>query len=147
MRTVLSKISLSALALLLLVLPSLTSCKKDKDDNNSNSNLREAIVGEWEVTSFTIDGVEFVGSVILASKMEFETYSGVNGDFEWSINYGDGTSETQSGDYEVDEEDKEVELKSDDGEIFKLEAEVDGEELKLSGNLDGERVVVKADRD
>lgn len=146
MKTVLSKISLTAIALLLLVLSGFTSCKKD-DDKDNNASLRAAIVGEWEVTSFTFDGVEVMGTVILASKMEFEAYTGSNGDFEWSINYGDGSSENQSGDYEVDEEDKEVELQSNDGEIFKLEADVDGDKLELSGNLDGERVVIKADRD
>lgn len=148
MKTVLSKINLTALALLLLVSPSFTSCKKDKDsDDTPKSELRAAIVGEWEVTSFTLDGVEFMNTIIIASKMEFETYSGSNGDFEWSINYSDGSSETQIGDYEVDEEDQEVELQSNDGEIFKLKAEVDGGELELSGNLDGQRVVIKADRD
>jgi hypothetical protein len=146
MRTVLSKINLTALALLLLVLPGFTSCDKD-DDNDNNSNLRVAIVGDWEVTSFTIDGVEVIGTIILASKMEFEGYSGANGDFEWSINYGDGSSEKQSGDYTVDEEDKEVELQSADGETLKMEADVKGDKLELSGNLDGERVVIKADRD
>ena len=143
MKTVLSKINLAAIALLLLA-SGFTSCKKDKDDEN---NLREAVVGDWEVTSFTIDGVEVMGTVILASKMEFEAYSGSNGDFEWSINYGDGSSETQSGDYEVDQEDQEIELQSGDGETIKLEADIDGDELELSGNLDGERIVIKADRD
>ncbi len=144
MKTVLSKINLAAIALLLLLASGFTSCKKDKDDEN---NLREAVVGDWEVTSFTIDGVEVMGTVILASKMEFEAYSGSNGDFEWSINYGDGSSETQSGDYEVDQEDQEIELQSGDGETIKLEADIDGDELELSGNLDGERIVIKADRD
>lgn len=146
MKTVLSKINLTALALLLLVLPGFTSCDKD-DDKENNSNLRVAIVGEWEITSFTIDGVEVMGTIILASKMEFETYSGSNGDFEWGINYGDGSSETQFGDYEVDEEDKEVELQSNDGENFKLDIDIDGDDLELSGILDGERIVIKADRD
>jgi hypothetical protein len=146
MKTVLSKINLTAIALFLLVLPSLVGCKKD-DDKDSNSNLRQAIVGEWEVTSFTIDGVEVIGSIVLASKMEFEAYSGSNGDFEWSINYGDGSSETQLGDYEVDEEDKEIELRSQDGEVFKLDVDIDGDKLELSGNLDGERIVIEADRD
>lgn len=145
MKTVLSKINLTALALLLLVLAGFTSCKKD--DDKDNDNLRATIVGEWEVTSFTLDGVEVMGTIVLASKMEFEAYSGSNGDFEWSINYGDGSSELQVGDYEVDEEDKEVELQSNDGEIFKLEADIDGDDLELSGILDGERVVIKADRD
>ena len=146
MKTLLSKINLATLALLLLVLAGFSSCKKDDDDKN-NSNLRAAIVGEWDVTSFTFDGVEVIGTVIISSKMEFEAYTGSNGDFEWNINYGDGSSENQIGDYEVDEEDNEVELQSANGSIFKLEAEVDGDELELSGILDGERVVIKADRD
>ena len=145
MKTLLSKINLTALALSLLILSGFTSCKKDDKDNNSD--LRAAIIGDWEVTSFTLDGVEVMGTVVLASKMEFEAYSGSNGDFEWSINYGDGSSELQSGDYEVDQEDKEVELQSNDGEILKLDVDIDGDELELSGNLDGERVVIKADRD
>ncbi len=148
MKTLLSKINLATLALLLLVLAGFTSCKKDDDDDkNGNSNLRQAIVGEWEVTSFTFDGVEVMGTVITYSKMEFESYTGSNGDFEWNIVYGDGSSENQIGDYEVDEEDNEVELQSANGSIFKLEAEVNGDELELSGILDGERVVVKAERD
>ena len=147
MKTILSKINLTALALLLLVLSGFTSCKKDDDKDNNSSNLRTAIVGEWEVTSFTLDGVEVMGTIILASKMEFEAYSGANGDFEWSINYGDGSSENQSGDYEVDEEDKKVELQSNDGENFKLDIDIDGDDLELSGILDGERIVIKADRD
>ncbi len=145
MKTVFSKINLTALALFLLVAPGFTSC--DKDDDNKETDLRVAIVGDWEVTSFTIDGVEVVGTVVLASKMEFEAYTGSNGDFEWLINYGDGSSENQSGDYEVDQEDKEVELQSSDGEILKLDVDIDGDDLELSGNLDGERVVIKAERD
>ena len=145
MKTVFSKINLTALALFLLVAPGFTSC--DKDDDNKETDLRVAIVGDWEVTSFTIDGVEVVGTIVLASKMEFEAYTGSNGDFEWLINYGDGSSENQSGDYEVDQEDKEVELQSSDGEILKLDVDIDGDDLELSGNLDGERVVIKAERD
>ena len=145
MKTVFSKINLTALALFLLVAPGFTSC--DKDDDNKETDLRVAIVGDWEVTSFTIDGVEVVGTIVLASKMEFEAYTGSNGDFEWLINYGDGSSENQSGDYEVDQEDKEVELQSSDGEVLKLDVDIDGDDLELSGNLDGERVVIKAERD
>jgi len=147
MKTILSKINLATLALLLLVLAGFSSCKKDDDDKNDNSNLREAIVGEWEVTSFTFDGVEVLGTVVTYSKLEFEAYTGSNGDFEWNIVYGDGSSENQIGDYEVDEEDNEVELQSANGSIFKLEAEIKGDKLELSGILDGERVVVEAERD
>ena len=64
-----------------------SSCEIFKKDDL----LREDIVGEWDITSFTIDGVEAKGSVIKNSKMEFEKYSGNSGDFEWTITYADGT--------------------------------------------------------
>lgn len=147
MKIFLSKINLAALALLLLVLANFSSCKKDDDTQNNSSNLRQAIVGEWEVRSFTIDGAEVLGTVILASKMEFEVNSGSNSDFAWRLNYSDNSNETQIGDYEVAQEGKEVELKSNDGDILKLDVAIDGDDLRLSGSLDDERIVIKADRD
>lgn len=133
------------LSMLLLVLPAITSCDKCKDDDKPT--LKEQLVGEWEIKSFTIDGVEVKGPVITASKMEFEKYSGNNGDFEWSINYVDGTSEDQTGDYTVDEEDKEIELENDEGERLKFDFDLDNNDLELSGTIDGERYVMKAKRD
>ena len=142
MKTVFSKTNLSAFLLLMILLPAFTSCKKDK-----KPTLRGEIVGEWELKSFTVDGVELKGSIVLASKMEFEAYSGSNGDFEWVVNYADGTSETASGDYTLDEEDAEVELENNDGERIKFDVEIDGDDLELSGILDGERYELKAERD
>ncbi|MCC7465584.1 MAG: hypothetical protein IT261_04915 [Saprospiraceae bacterium] len=136
---------IKALAFLLLVVPTLTSCDKCKDDNDPT--LREQLKGDWEVKSFTFDGVESIGFVVNSSKMEFEAYSGSNGDFEWFISYKDGTSETQAGDYEVDEADKELELENNEGERIKLDIDLDGDDLELSGIIDGERVIIHAERD
>lgn len=147
MKNAISKSSLLAFGLLLLLLSGFTSCKKDKDEAPKPLTIREQFVGKWEIKSFTIDGVEVKGSVITASKMEFEAYSGSNGDFEWSINYIDGTSEIQSGDYTVDEGDKEVDLENAEGEHQKLDFDLDGNSLELSGISDGQRVVLKAKRD
>ncbi len=119
-----------------------SNCKKDK-----KPTLRESLVGEWEIKSFTIDGVETKGSVVRSSKMEFEKYTGTNGDFEWSISYMDGSTDIESGDYQVDEEDGEIEFKSADGNTLQLEFDLDGEELELEGIIDAERVVIKAERD
>ena len=140
------KSNLVKFAFLLLVAFSLaftfSNCKKDK-----KPTLRESLVGEWEIKSFTIDGVETKGSVVRSSKMEFEKYTGTNGDFEWSISYMDGSTDIESGDYQVDEEDGEIEFKSADGNTLQLEFDLDGEELELEGIIDAERVVIKAERD
>lgn len=141
----LSKISLAAMALLFVAVFGLSSCKKDKDDPDPTPT--QQIVGDWEVKSFTIDGVEIKGTVVLSSKIEFEAYTGTNGDFEWTIIYTDGSSEVASGDYEVDEADREVKLENENGETLKFDFDLDGDELELSGTLDGERYVLKTERD
>lgn len=143
MNNAFSKINLLALGLLLITLPSLVSCKKDKHE----PTLRENLVGDWEIKSFTVDGVEAKGFIITTSKMEFEAYTGTNGDFEWFIAYVDGSSETQVGDYEVDEDDKEIELENAEGDRLKFDVDLDDDELELSGIIDGERYVLKAERD
>lgn len=147
MKNVFSKVNLAASALLLIVWAGFSSCKKDYDNKNSLSSLGESIAGKWELRSFTIDGVETMGAVILTSKMEFEAYSGPNNRFEWRLIYRDSSSETQTGNYEEDYEDKEVELQSSDGDVLKLIVDFGSDGLKLSGMLDGERIVIKADRD
>lgn len=144
MKRNLSKISLAAMALLFFAAFSLSSCKKDKDNDPKPT---QAIVGNWDVNSFTIDGVEIKGTIVVSSKIKFEAYTGPNGDFEWTIVYSDGTSEVASGDYTVDEVDHEVKLENDNGETIKFDYDIDGNDLELSGNLDGERYILKADRD
>lgn len=142
MKTLVSKSRLFALLMLTIAVAGLSSCKKDKAPT-----LKEEIVGDWEVKSFTEDGVELMGSVVTSFTMEYEAYSGVNGDFDWVINYSDGSSERINGDYEVDVEDKEVKLIKNDGTTT-MDMDVDGGgELEIEGIIDGFRYVVKAKRD
>ncbi len=136
------KINFGAIALLLLTLPFLVSCEKDE-----KPTLRDEIVGEWKIKSFTIDGVEVKGTVVKTSKIEFEAYTGTNGDFEWYVSYTDGTSETQVGDYTLDEADKEIVLQEDDGKVLKMDFDLNADDLTLEGIIDGERMILKAERD
>jgi hypothetical protein len=145
-KTIFSKLRITTLALGLIGMFTLASCDKCKKDDDKPSE-KEMLVGEWEIKSFTIDGVEVKGSIVSASKIEFEKYTGANGDFEWNINYADGSSERISGDYEVDEEDGEVEFKDQEGDIINLEYDLDKNDLELSGTIDGERYVLKAEKD
>jgi len=135
-----------AFALCLSILPSLTSCKKDKVEA-PKPTVREQLVSDWEIKSFTIDGVEVKGSIVNSSKMEFEAYTGTDGDFKWTINFADGTTETETGDYTVDVEDKEIDLVNEAGEHLQFDFDLDGDDLELSGTLDGERYILKAERD
>jgi len=145
MKYVFSKLSTKVLVVLLLVLPALTSCDQCKEEDKPSA--REQLVGKWIIKSFTIDGVEVIGSIVTSSKLELEAYSGSKGDFEWSILFSDRTSETQSGDYKIDEAEKEIDFEDKEGEHQVFDYGLEGDDLELTGILDGERVVLKADRD
>jgi hypothetical protein len=133
------KLRIPVLSLLFLFVFSLTACKKDK--------LEKELVGDWAVKSFTIDGVEAKGVAIKASRLEFEETKDDKGDFEWSINYTDGSSDIENGEYEIDTDKKEIELEDADGDRIKFDFDLEDDELELSGTIDGQRVVVKAEKD
>jgi hypothetical protein len=141
MKTFVSKSRIFALLMLSIAVVGMTSCKKDK-----KPTFKEEVVGDWEVKSFTEDGVELMSTIVTSFTMEYETYAGSNGDFEWVINYADGTSERITGDYEVDVEDKEIKLIKNDGTTT-LDIDVDNDDIEIEGIIDGFRYVIKADRD
>lgn len=141
MKTFVAKSRLFTLLLLSIAIAGLSSCKKDKEPT-----LKDEVTGDWEVKSFTEDGVELMEVIVDNFTMEYEEYSGSNGDFDWQINYVDGTSERVTGDYEVDVEDKEIKLIKNDGTTT-MELDVDGNELVIEGIIDGARYVIKAKRD
>jgi Lipocalin-like domain len=130
------KQSLRALTLFALLLGAMSSCEKDE-------KLTRDISGEWEIRSFTADGVEIMGSLVRSSKFEFEK----DGDFEWTISYTDGSTDIASGEYEIDAEDQEIRLESDNGDIDKMDFDLDGDDLELSGIFEQNRVVIKARKD
>ncbi len=130
------KKSLSTLALFAILLSSLSSCEKD-------DKLVRDISGEWKIRSFTADGVEIMGSLVKSSKFEFEK----NGDFEWTINYIDGSTDISEGEFTIDAEDDEIRFEADNGDIDKMEFDLDGDDLELSGIFEQNRVVIKARKD
>ena len=118
-----------------------TGCKGDDE-----KTLAEQLQGDWTVESFTEDGVESINSDINSFTMEYEEYRDNEGDFNWKITYFDGSSETITGEYQVDETDKELEI-SGNGFQFQLDVDLQGNDLELSGNLDGYAIIIKAERD
>ena len=64
----------SAVTLLLLSFTIFgTSCEWFRKDD-----LQDHAVGEWNVTSFKVDGTELKGSVISKSVLEFDEYDNCN---------------------------------------------------------------------
>lgn len=141
MKTLIAKSRLFTFLMLSIAMVGVSSCKKDKVPT-----FKEEIVGDWEVKSFTEDGVELMSTVVTSFTMEYEPYTGINGDFEWQIFYSDGSSERITGDYEVDVEDKQIKLIKDDGTTT-LELDVKNDDVEIEGIIDGFRYVIKGKRD
>ena len=141
MKTIVAKSRMFAFLMLSIAVVGLASCKKDP-----KPTLKDEVVGNWEVKSFTEDGVELMGSVVTSFTMKYEKFSGLNGDFAWVIFYSDGTSERITGDYEVDVEDKQIKLIKDDGTTT-MELTVANDGIEVEGIIDGFRYVVKGKRD
>ena len=141
MKTILSKINLTAVALFLLVMPSLSNCKKD-DDKIDQSVEAKSLVGNWNASSFKIDGVETKGLIIAASEMEFEA----DGDFKWVIVYTDNSSDIAIGKYELNETGTNVTFTDPENDVLQFEVALDNGNLQLSGSMDEGATVIKAER-
>lgn len=145
MKTAISKSTLLAFSLMLLIFPGLVSCKKDKND--IEPPLGEQLAGEWEMRSFTVEGVEMMDFVLSSSILEFEASAGTGGDYEWLFAYTDGTSTLTNGEYEVDEDSEELIFDSNSGYEARYDIYINGDNLELSGIVDGAQYELKLKRD
>lgn len=109
----------------------------------------ELLEGDWQCESWKEDGVEQLGSLayLSYSKLDFDELSGDKGDFDWTVNYNDGTSEVISGKYEVNSSCSEITLIFSGGDNVEFDFEVVGDELTIDGNLDGIGVEIDFKRD
>ncbi len=130
------------LGLLLMVLSMgmFSSCSPEKV-------LAKSLEGNWEVTSFTEDGTEVIGFLINTFNLEFKEYDGEEGDFTFTLIYANGTTETLSGEYELNSEGTEMDLTYTDGTVEQWDIENEKDDLTLETNLDGTRYVIQAERD
>lgn len=144
MKNAISKSTLLAFGLLLLLLPGLQSCKKDKHDEPA---LREQLAGEWEITSFSVDGLEMMDALLASSTLEFEKYKADKGEYQWLFVYTDGSSTNTYGEYEVDEDSEELTFDSSTSFEVTYDIDIDGDELELAGTLDGSLYKLKLERD
>lgn len=130
--------------LFLLLLSStffVTSCGDD-DDLDPNEALNNRLEGEWDVTSWTIDGVETIPALINSFTMEFDKEDPNGGETDWTIIDRDGDTQRFRGDYEIENAGTEIDIDGDE-----LDIEIDGDELELEGTFDGDNWRIRADRD
>lgn len=117
----------------------LTSCAKEQDLNKETNEL---LCGDWEVTSLTVNGGEYIGSVLTKFDMEFKCETDFGGEAEWSLFPINGTPIFLEEDYEIKLDGRELEFGDDDFDL-----DLNEDRLELNGNIGGERWEIEAKRD
>ena len=138
------KISLLPLLVGVCVLSVLSSCKKD--DDTPSPTLKSQLTGTWDITSFKVEDVEFMGFIVDSSHVQFKTYAGSEGDFQQMTLYSDGERENITGKYQVKETEKELRMVTDsDTVVVQISFPVE-KNMEWTGEDEGQTVTVKAAR-
>lgn len=106
--------------------------------------------GNWEVTSFTADGVETMQVGIASFTMEFEEYDRGNdeGDFTFRFIYTNGGTDILTGEYLVDEDGTNLELSYPSGEEEDWDLDLEKDDLEISTiSSGGVLLIARAERD
>lgn len=135
-----SKFSFLQVLFAVVILFSLSSCAKNRTLN--------ALQGDWEVTSYTEDGVELVGFLITSMSIEFEEYGESKGDCNITFVLVDGSTVPSSvAEYACNDDGTEVDFIYSDGTKETYNFNVEGDDLEMDGTFDGTRYEIRADRD
>lgn len=119
-----------------------SSCEKKRVLNR--------LEGKWEVTSFVVDGDQYMGTLYRSFTMDYNEAKDDEGDVTWT--YVDniiGNTETDDGTYAINKDADELTITFRDGsDVIILDAEIDDidkDGLTLEGFYDGDsfRIVAK----
>ena len=127
------------LFMLFAVLGLFTACTEEEP------TLSERLDGEWDVESFTVDGVEFMQTTVTSFELEFDDEGEDQGDTKWTIIFFDGSTQVIEGEFEINDGGKELRL-SDNTGYNDFDMEMSGEDLELTGIIAGERWEIEAEK-
>lgn len=134
---------LTALGLVLALFSGCTLFDKDL-------KIARNLEGDWDVVSFTADGVETMQVGITSFTMEFKEYDRGNdeGDFKFTIIYSGGGTDILSGEYLVDDDGANLELTYPSGEKEDWDLDLEKDDLEISTISDGGVLLIaRAKRD
>jgi hypothetical protein len=117
------------------------SCKKSdttpapstpSTPTDANATTNSKIVGKtWNVTSFTANGGELIGSVVTSYKLTFTKVDAATGDVTHTM-IQNGLTDVATENYTIRNSGKEISI---DGDVLSIS--ISGNTLTMEGNLDG----------
>ena len=144
MKTQLIKTTFKTIIMMFFISLAVSSCKKD--DDTKPVTLKEKLAGKWEITSFNVGGSEYFGVIIDHATLQFESYTGSEGNFKQTVLYTDGENDETLGTYSVVESTKLLKMISENEVIEATFNITQNDQLEMTGEQDGEVVKIKATR-
>lgn len=100
MKTMFLKNGWLAMLMFAFVLAALPSC--DEHEETPEPPLEESIVGTWDITSYNLDGDEWMDLIIEAAFITFEEPTNNSGIFMQEVTFADDETMSLSGRYILD---------------------------------------------
>ena len=115
---------------------------------SSCSSPEKCLKGDWNATSFSVNGQETLKKLLTSFTMKFEALDGDAGAFTFKTVSIRGVQSTETGEYSiVDDGETQIELIFSTGEKTLLRMDCDSGELNMEGTLDGAGVVISAQKE
>ncbi len=131
------------LAVALLASFVLVGCSKE-------ARVSKKLVGIWDVTSWTVDGTEYMEAFLSSATIVFSDYSKKDSKGDYKFTVVDalfGTTTVEDGTYSLNSTGEEIEFSPDNGDpSYTFVLTLDGDNLEMEGTLDGVKHVVQAKR-
>ena len=136
--------SLKTLTLLFAIATAFTFTACDKDDQVEP--IKDKLVGTWDITSYKVGGEEYMGFIVDEASIEFQAYTGTDGQFVEEVTFPDEETSVITGAYTVDDEESKVYMEYDTDLVIAKITFSDEDHLTWDGTQDGFPLVIKATR-
>jgi Lipocalin-like domain len=141
MKTMLLKNGIFTLMMSALMLVSLPSC--DREEETPELTFEESLVGTWDITSYNLDGDEWMDFIVEVASITFEEPANHSGIFMQEVTFADGETASLSGRYIVDETNHQVVMYYE-GEPITADIVITGNKMHWESIQDEYPLVLKA---
>lgn len=130
--------------MLMFALTALAMASCHKDDDTAAPLLKDQLTGTWDITSYKLDGDEYLGLLIQSGSIRFDAITDAEGQFEQEVTFPDEESLSLTGAYSVDNTAGKVHMNYE-GEVVIAKVEItQSKYMKWDGNQDGYPLVILA---
>ena len=130
--------------MMMLALITLTFVSCDKEDPIKEPTLKEELTGTWDITSYKLQGSEYIGVLVNTAILRFFPFTGAQGQFEQEVTFWQEGPEVLQGSFSVDEQKHQITMDYEGEAMVANITITNGKQMLWESILNGSQLVVKA---